>query len=347
MPSDPKKSEQYILLFTLLDLLKLKDQKLENSVNSFWELLDRVEPLSSFHLLRLKLKDIVRQRDLFLLSRTEDQPVEEPKEKDPISLTAPVDEILERALELLEEASISSGGYSDSLEQAISELKQAKDMVSLKKLSHHLVSTGESMHQASTLFRDNLGELSLAMFDYQNRIRNLEREVDQQKANATTDSLTGVLNRRAFDQRFPEVVSHALRFTMPLCLFLVDLDYFKKINDTHGHQVGDDVLVNFVRLIRDSLEEKDMIYRYGGDEFVVLLPQRGLEEARALASRVRDFIKRHPYRYQQKKFSMSISGGLACLKSDDTAETFFHRADQLLYRAKKNGRDQITVQQPV
>ena len=321
------------LLFTLLEILSQdKHPPVENLIFSFRELFDRIEPGTSFPLLRLKLKNLVKVRDQLLFKEAHSPPSS--------ALHAPVRELLDRALGLLEGATESSGTFSSNLNEAIEQLRIAKNIVDVKALSQNLIATGAEMMAASSLFQNNLGKIANAMFDYQQKIQELENEVEKHKTLAMKDQLTGIYNRGAFDRRFETTYSHAQRFGMPLSLFLIDIDHFKTINDSYGHQVGDNLLVSFSKLLQSSLKDFDTLYRFGGDEFAVLLPNIDLKEAETYSQKVHQYIQNNVYTSGDIKLNISISGGLASLCPSDTPQSFFKRADDLLYQAKKLGRNQ-------
>ena len=160
---------------------------------------------------------------------------------------------------------------------------------------------------------------------------------------AYRDPLTDVNNRGSMDKVLPREISLARRFKTPLSLLVLDVDKFKTINDVHGHQVGDDVLQSFAAVLRDCVRDTDLIFRYGGDEFVISLSNTGLEGALELAERVRASIERcHQYSNIQMMLSTSI--GVTELRENDTAESLFLRADNALLEAKRRGRNCVAHQ---
>jgi diguanylate cyclase (GGDEF)-like protein len=160
---------------------------------------------------------------------------------------------------------------------------------------------------------------------------------------AYRDPLTNVNNRGAMDKVLPREIALARRFQTPMSLLVLDVDKFKLINDAHGHQVGDDVLQSFASVLRDCVRDTDLIFRYGGDEFVISLSNTGIEGALELAERVRVSIERcHQYSNVQMMLSTSI--GVTELCENDTAESMFLRADNALLEAKRLGRNCVSYQ---
>ncbi|MCB1757279.1 MAG: GGDEF domain-containing protein, partial [Gammaproteobacteria bacterium] len=155
---------------------------------------------------------------------------------------------------------------------------------------------------------------------------------------AYRDPLTSVNNRGAMDKALPREIALARRFSTPLSLLVLDVDKFKSINDVHGHQVGDDVLQSFATVLRDCVRDSDLVFRYGGDEFVISLSNTGLSGALELAERVRLSIERC-HQYSNVRMMLSTSIGVTELRETDTAESLFLRADSALLEAKRQGRN--------
>ena len=162
---------------------------------------------------------------------------------------------------------------------------------------------------------------------------------------ATTDSLTGVYNRRTFKELAEPLLSRARRTRTPVSLLLLDLDHFKRVNDTHGHLAGDEVLAGFARLARLCLRKEDLLARFGGEEFVVLLPGTSEAAAVALAERIREEIADTPMHTGASDVSVTVSVGLAGESGErlPTLEALLARADEALYAAKAQGRNCVVA----
>jgi two-component system cell cycle response regulator len=160
---------------------------------------------------------------------------------------------------------------------------------------------------------------------------------------AITDALTGLYNRRYMESHLGSLVEQASSRSKPLTVLVLDIDYFKSINDTHGHDAGDDVLREFAVRIRKSIRGIDLACRFGGEEFVVVMPETDLAVATMVAERLRRRIASEPFPIQQgaRNIEVTISIGIAALGSADNAATVLKRADQALYRAKRDGRNRV------
>lgn len=157
------------------------------------------------------------------------------------------------------------------------------------------------------------------------------------------DGLTGLLNRRYWETLLVEEFNLCHQAARRSCLLLLDLDHFKSINDAHGHLVGDEVLKNFARLLQDNLRADDLIGRYGGEEFVVILRDISLTEAHALASRLIEQVRRQ-HAPDDPLRGCTISAGLVSFRNDmDAHYSWLQCADHAMYRAKQSGRDRLVV----
>ena len=182
------------------------------------------------------------------------------------------------------------------------------------------------------------------------RYRDLSRINDWLSAVALADALTQLNNRRAFDIELPRQVRTARSKSRPLSLMVIDIDYFKMVNDRHGHLVGDDVLKQLAKRLLGNMRFYDAPFRYGGEEFVVTLSNTDAQEAAAIAERLRQSIEKTPFKLDMLADGMTalditVSIGLTQLDSrdDERGASFLHRADQNLLRAKAEGRNRVVV----
>jgi len=158
---------------------------------------------------------------------------------------------------------------------------------------------------------------------------------------AQLDPLTSINNRASMDTNLQREVNLAHRNRTPLSLFIADIDHFKNINDHYGHSIGDVVLREFAQLVAENLRGCDILFRYGGEEFVVLLTGTNLEDAVLVAERVRSAVESHMFNADELQLPISASFGTATLNSSDTPQSLFNKADSALYNAKESGRNQV------
>jgi diguanylate cyclase (GGDEF)-like protein len=183
-------------------------------------------------------------------------------------------------------------------------------------------------------------------------IRGLARDVTAERAErqqlakeGTTDPLTGLANRRTFDAVFKQAFERSSLYGDDLSLLMVDLDYFKRLNDTHGHRAGDAVLEGTGNTLPRVVRPTDTVARYGGEEFVVIMPLTSLEAAATAGERVRRSIRDEEYRYGGKRLSVTASVGAAWTdgRAFATADGFLEAADRAVYQAKRLGRDRVCL----
>jgi two-component system, cell cycle response regulator len=159
---------------------------------------------------------------------------------------------------------------------------------------------------------------------------------------AVTDSLTQLANRRRFDEELATETSRVRRHGRDLSLLMLDIDLFKNVNDSHGHQAGDAVLSHIAQVIRERVRNHDLVARVGGEELAILMPETGLEGARVLAEELRRAIERHVIEYAEQELHVTVSIGCAQLSPEDSdQQAFVGRCDQQLYRAKAAGRNRV------
>ena len=166
---------------------------------------------------------------------------------------------------------------------------------------------------------------------------------------ATLDALTGLNNRRQFEVRLKQAVATAKRQGHPLCAIMLDIDFFKKVNDSYGHAVGDEVLKNVAEIIKTQVRESDIPSRYGGEEFAILLPYTKLEEAGSVAQRLRSAVEAkhvdltHVKDAKISEIQVTISVGVYQYKEGDEPQQLYTKADKALYFAKEHGRNKVII----
>jgi len=162
---------------------------------------------------------------------------------------------------------------------------------------------------------------------------------------AIRDGLTGIYNHRHFQELLSREVEFAKRYKNQLCCMMMDLDFFKDVNDNHGHQFGDFVLREFVSLIAGEIRSSDILARYGGEEFVLLLPKIDIDSARVVAEKVRKKVENHSFRHEGVSHRVTVSIGIFCgnPEANFTGRDLLRYADKALYQAKDRGRNKVMV----
>ena len=164
---------------------------------------------------------------------------------------------------------------------------------------------------------------------------------------AYTDPLTKTYNRAAFEDALSREKKLAHRKSNHLSVIFFDIDHFKDINDDFGHDCGDIALASAASCIKDMLRGSDVVFRYGGEEFVILLSDTSIDGAKILAERIRKSIEKHSIAYGMQIIKLTASLGVSTLRGNDTCDSLVKRADQAMYQAKDNGRNQVQLESPV
>lgn len=160
---------------------------------------------------------------------------------------------------------------------------------------------------------------------------------------ANTDLLTGTASRHAFETTFEQMLNFAKRRKQPLSVLLIDIDHFKTINDNHGHLLGDEVIRSVANILTSNLRQSDAICRWGGDEFMILLPECSIESAQILAEKMRRLIEESLQVLNHKQINVTASFGIAEFNQQESASNLFARVDKALYQTKTDGRNKVTT----
>jgi two-component system cell cycle response regulator len=171
-------------------------------------------------------------------------------------------------------------------------------------------------------------------------------EPRQIKRISVTDPLTGCFNRRYLSEQLGDELARSQRYHCPLSVLMCDIDFFKRVNDIHGHQAGDLVLAEVARILQSGLRQKiDWVARFGGEEFVLVLPQTTPEDAALMAERIRHSIQTNSITHDGKCLQVTASFGLSSCREDgfESTDSLLARADSCLYRAKESGRNRVVA----
>ncbi|NPA66035.1 MAG: GGDEF domain-containing protein [Epsilonproteobacteria bacterium] len=181
------------------------------------------------------------------------------------------------------------------------------------------------------------------IFATNNRLLHIKEKILIHKLEklSSTDQLTHLYNRVKLKDLMQHEIDFSKRYSIPLCVALIDIDHFKYVNDTYGHQAGDEVLQKFAKFLVRNSRKADIIARWGGEEFLIILPKTSLKEAVLFGNKLNKAMRKYPFGY---RFSNTCSIGIAECNPNDTTESLIERADKALYLAKNNGRDQTKDQ---
>lgn len=235
----------------------------------------------------------------------------------------------------------ATSDYHDKIESCAEKITAAQD---ISELSHVL---GEVMRETRTIqlnaqkSRDDLRSTQKKVQESEERIRELERELEQTSQLVRYDQLTGTLNRRGLEETFEKEIARARRHETVLCVALLDIDNFKKLNDSLGHEAGDHALIHLAHICRDVLRPQDTVARYGGEEFVILLPETPLDDAVVALTRLQRELTKKFFLHENEKVLITFSAGVTQMGAEDSQASVLKRADQAMYQAKQTGKNRV------
>jgi diguanylate cyclase len=217
-------------------------------------------------------------------------------------------------------------------------------------ITEHLGLIIQAMHTFSLEENGREAELTQQLSNMQLKLDEMEKlaeaaqhAIEEQRKKAMHDALTGLPNREAYQQRLEQEVQRIKRYGSKLSLMVCDVDLFKRINDSYGHLAGDKVLKIIAKSLQKNLRDSDFIARFGGEEFVVLMPETSTSEAKIVAEKLREKIEVSPFNFKKEPVQITVSFGISEFAKGENADEVFSRADKALYKAKENGRNQVQL----
>ncbi|WP_456454983.1 diguanylate cyclase [Thermovibrio sp.] len=227
--------------------------------------------------------------------------------------------------------------HNKSLEKKEASFKELREKVADKGVKELL---GEILIEVMDIKKQN-EELKKKLEEANARIKHLTEELKRSKRDASIDFLTKIANRATFDRAITDFVNDFYTRNYPFALLMIDIDNFKKINDTYGHQAGDCVLRELASLLKSQLRARDIIARYGGEEFSILLPGVTFSQAVKVAERLRSSVEKHLFKCKEVEIPVTISVGVAMMRDGLDQFSLIERADKALYLAKRSGKNAV------
>ncbi|MGB8274478.1 MAG: GGDEF domain-containing protein [Alphaproteobacteria bacterium] len=253
---------------------------------------------------------------------------------------AMIEASISKVLGRLDQAGQHVTRYGEKLQDYSGRLSAGLDHATVRKIVDGVLAETQMMRDSSDAIAGDIRQSGDEIDELREALENVRRE-------AHTDSLTGISNRRSFDQHLGIALHEAADNGTPFSLLMVDIDNFKRFNDTFGHNVGDKVLQLVARILKQSVKGRDTVARFGGEEFSVVLPATKLNGAGALADQIRTAVASR--RIVQKGSgedygTITLSIGVAEWRQQDDSDTLIGRADRCLYRAKREGRNRVVTE---
>jgi len=251
-----------------------------------------------------------------------------------------IEEQVGRVLDMIGDASGDVEGFGASLQNSLGEISNSEGVEQIKAVVQSLALETQKMQQSNAQLQVKLKESSQEITSLRQNLEDVQRE-------AMTDALTGIANRKMFDATLRQRAMEAMEDGGTLCLALTDIDFFKKFNDTYGHQTGDQVLKLVAKILQGNVKGNDLAARYGGEEFALVLPNTEMDNARILCDKIRDAVSSKRIRNKstgEEMGNITLSIGVALFRPGESLSDFIHRSDEGLYFAKGNGRNQTVVE---
>lgn len=329
-------AEQQELLLRLFDLLLSNIHDLLESDSWIRGQIEVVKALIAGPLDHRALQEATRSlKDVIYKQGTLKSSIEESRTS--------VKNMMKAFLDRLDAMAKSTGQYQNKMDGYAAQITQVRNPAELQHLIGDIVQETRTVHNETLRSRDMIVAAQKQVTEAEAKIKDLEQKLEQMSEMVREDQLTGSLNRRGMDDLFEREADRADRRRTPLCVALLDLDNFKRLNDTHGHAAGDEALIHLVRIVKQTLRSIDAIARYGGEEFVIIMPDTSPEEAAQAMTRVQRELTTHFFTANDQRLFITFSCGVALRKPHETQESLIQRADQAMYEAKRTGKNKVVL----
>ena len=246
-------------------------------------------------------------------------------------------------IDRLGEITESTGDYHQKIEGYSKKIGKSNNLTELSHLLEDIMQDTRVIQASALRSHEELVGTRKQVQEAEAKIRKLELELAQISELVHQDQLTGALNRHGLDEAFEREATRADRSHTPVCIALLDIDNFKRLNDTMGHQAGDQALVHLSQVIKEALRPSDAVARYGGEEFIIVLPGIGLEEATATVERLQRELTKKFFLHANDRVLITFSAGVALRSPQEPQEDVIGRADRAMYKAKHTGKNRVIV----
>lgn len=231
--------------------------------------------------------------------------------------------------------------YHDKIDACAVKVSAANDIGELEEVLAEVMRETRNIQFNAQRSHDELRSTQEKAQKAEARIRELEKELEETSDLVRHDQLTGVLNRRGLEDMFNKEVARATRHDTALCIALLDIDNFKKLNDSMGHDAGDQALIHLAKVCRDTLRPQDTVARYGGEEFIILLPETLLDDAAHVLTRLQRELTKRFFLHGNEKVLITFSAGVTQMADGDDQGSVVKRADEAMYEAKQTGKNRV------
>lgn len=259
------------------------------------------------------------------------------KTKPPTAPSKMVEGFLEQTDQILDGVKDTVGSFaSDAKKQVNNITVSLKSLEQKVQYDQELKGEIKQVQECNEVLSDHIAQAEKELIEHACFINSLQKKL-------RIDHLTGLNNRIALETDLKKEIAKSKRYQFPLSIIMIDLDHFKDVNDYYGYQTGNNVLQKLADILQNTVRDVDGIYRYGGENFVILIPHTNCQYAMTLAERLRKRVDRHVFNVQQKghRLTVKASFGVAELNLEDTEDSLLIRADKALHKAKTSGRNRV------
>jgi diguanylate cyclase len=235
----------------------------------------------------------------------------------------------------------STSDYHDKIEKCAEKISAANDLAELNDVIEEVMRETRVIQLNAQRSRDDLSAMKARVDDAELEVARLQNELAETSEMVRHDQLTGALNRKGLEETLDRELARARRRQAPICVSLLDVDNFKSLNDTYGHQTGDDALVHLARVIRETMRPHDTLARYGGEEFLIILPDTILPDAVSALTRLQRELTKRFFLHKNEKLLITFSAGVTAFLPDEPRNEAIARADAAMYQAKKTGKNRV------
>ena len=259
-------------------------------------------------------------------------------EKKPLRLVKSTDNLEGSKITGFAKTMVASDKYYKKVEHYAQQIRRTTDVDEIINILDVVLSETKGLQ-----LTDEVNTAQEQVQQAEQKIELLKSELEQLRELVHTDQMTGAFNRRGLDEIFIREAARADRSDVSLCVVMIDLDNFKQINDSFGHQFGDSILMHLVAVAKETLRPSDIISRYGGEEFAVLLPEISLEKAISVIHRLQRNLAKQSLQYSENQSVLvTFSAGIAIRDFGEHQNSVINRADKALYKAKHAGKNRVT-----
>lgn len=237
----------------------------------------------------------------------------------------------------------ATSDYHDKIEVCAGKISAAKEITELENVLAEVMRETRNIQINALRARDEMRLTRQKVLESEARIRELEKALETTSDLVRHDQLTGALNRRGLEEIFEKEIGRSKRHDTLLSVGLLDIDNFKKLNDSLGHDAGDQALIHLATVCRDTLRPQDTVARYGGEEFIILLPETPLDDAVIVLTRLQRELTRKFFLHANEKILITFSAGVTQMTPEDTQAIVIKRADEAMYQAKQSGKNRVVT----